>query len=149
MKSPDSPTPLVCRMLVRLAVADGVDPPVMVDLRYDTADPYAVSMTFHLWADDAVRWVFSRDLLLNGQEGLTGAGDVQVWPSPHSGASRVCIALRPCPHAEAVVVMASARVVGAFLRRTLAVVPAGTEQHHLDLDGAVRRLLNGRGDPRR
>lgn len=149
MQCPDRLTPVVCRILVRLAVEEGVDRPVMADLRYDSANPYAVSMTFHVGADQTVRWLFGRDLLLHGQHALTGIGDVQVWPSRPFGTSQVCIALRPCPHDDAVVVTASARTLGAFVRRTLAVVPAGTEARHLDLDGAVQQLLNGPGEPHR
>ncbi|MER5428398.1 SsgA family sporulation/cell division regulator [Streptomyces sp. NPDC002588] len=136
-------------MLVRLVVAEGVDRPVMVDLSYDSADPYAVSLTFHLCADETVRWVFGRDLLLNGQQGLTGVGDIQVWPTRHPWVSRVCVALRPYWDREAVVVTASARTLDAFLRRTLAVVPVGTEERHLDMDRIVHQLLGSPGEPYR
>lgn len=149
MRKPDSLTPVTCRLLVRLFVAEGVDRPVVADLWYDSADPYAVSLTFHLCADDTVRWVFGRDLLLNGQQGLTGFGDIQVWPSRHAWVNKVCIALRPYWNREAVVVTASARALDAFLRRTLAVVPAGTEDRHLDMDGIVHQLLGSPGEPSR
>lgn len=146
MREPDSCTPVVCRMLVRLVVAEGVDRPVMLDLSYGRADPYAVSLTFHMCADTTVRWVVGRDLLLDGLVKLTGVGDVQVWPCRDPGADRVHIALCPCPKQEAVVVTASARALGSFLQRTLAVVPPGTEECHLDMDGAVHQLLSGPGE---
>ncbi|MFF7160746.1 SsgA family sporulation/cell division regulator [Streptomyces sp. NPDC008086] len=149
MSQPDILTVVACRMLVRLIVAEGVDRPVMLDLFYDSTDPYAVSLTFHMHTDDSVRWVLGRDLLLNGQQELTGVGDVQVWPSRSSPAGKVCVALRPCAEREAVVVTASARALNAFLRRTLTVVPAGTEERHLDVDGTVRRLLGDPGEPHR
>ncbi|MFF3378416.1 SsgA family sporulation/cell division regulator [Streptomyces sp. NPDC002680] len=149
MREHDSLTLVVSRILVRLVVAQGVDRPVMVDLCYKCTDPYAVSLTFHVSADDTVRWVFGRDLLLNGQHGLTGAGDVQVWPSRCSWVKKTCIALRQSPNRDAVVVAASARTLDAFLLRTLEVVPAGTEDRHLDLDGTVHQLLGGPGEPRR
>jgi hypothetical protein len=133
-------------MLVRLVVAEGVDRPVMLDLSYDRADPYAVSLTFHMHADTTVRWVVGRDLLLDGLVKLTGVGDVQVWPCRDPGADQVHIALCPCPKKEAVVVTASARALGGFLQRTLAVVPPGTEECHLDMDGAVHQLLSGPGE---
>jgi hypothetical protein len=146
MREPDSCTPVVYRTLVRLVVSEGVDRPVMLDLSYDRADPYAVSLTFHLCTDATVRWVVGRDLLLDGLEKLAGLGDVQVWPCRDPGADRVHIALCPCPKREAVVVTAPARALGAFLRRTLAVVPAGSEECHLDMDGAVHQLLGGPGE---
>ncbi|MFC4502746.1 MULTISPECIES: SsgA family sporulation/cell division regulator [Streptomyces] len=149
MSKRDSLTLVVSRMLVRLAVADGVDRPVVLDLCYDSADPYAVSLTFHIHTDDTVQWVLGRDLLLDGQHGLAGVGDAQVWPSRRSWAGKVCIALRPYPKRKAVVVTASARALEAFLLRTLAVVPAGTEERHLNMDGTVRQLLGGPGEPHR
>ncbi|MFJ9902422.1 SsgA family sporulation/cell division regulator [Streptomyces sp. NPDC101152] len=133
-------------MLVRLVVAEGADRHVMLDLSYDRADPFAVSLMFHMCTDTTVRWVVGRDLLLDGLERLSGVGDVQVWPCRRPGADQVHIALCPCPKEEAVVVTTSARALEAFLRRTLAVVPTGTEQCHLDMDGAVHQLLSGPGE---
>ncbi|MFI5801012.1 SsgA family sporulation/cell division regulator [Streptomyces sp. NPDC051677] len=149
MREPESCTPVVCRMIVRLVVAEGVDRPVMLDLSYDRADPYAVSLTFHMCTDTTVRWVVGCDLLLDGLEKLAGLGDVQVWPCRDPGADRVHIALCPWPKQKAVVVTVSARTLGAFLRRTLAMVPAGSEECHLDLDGADHQLLSGPGESRR
>lgn len=149
MREPDSRTPVVCRIMVRLVVAEGVDRPVLLDLSYDRADPYAVSLKFHMCTDATVRWVVGRDLLLDGLERLAGLGDVQVWPCRDPVADRVHIALCPWPKEKAVVVTVSARVLGAFLRRTLALVPSGGEECHLDMDGAVHQLLGGPGESRR
>ncbi|MFF0013198.1 SsgA family sporulation/cell division regulator [Streptomyces sp. NPDC005374] len=146
MRETDSCTPVVCRMLVRLIVAEGVDRPVMLDLSYDRADPYAVSLTFHMYTDTTVRWVVGRELLLDGLEKLTGVGDVQIWPCRDPRSDRVHIALCPCPEERAVVVTAPARALGSFLRRTFALVPPGTEECHLDMDGAVHQLLGGPGE---
>ncbi|KKD04193.1 SsgA family sporulation/cell division regulator [Streptomyces sp. WM6386] len=146
MREPDSCTQVAYRMLVRLVVAEGVDRPVLLDLSYDSADPYAVSLTFHMCTDTTVRWVVGRELLLDGLEKLTGVGDVQVWPCRDPAADKVHIALCPCPKQEAVVVTAPAQTLGAFLRRTLAVVPTGSEDRHLDMDGAVHQLLSGPGE---
>lgn len=146
MREPDSLTLVMCRMRVRLVVAEGVDRPVMLDLSYDRADPYAVSLTFHMCTDATVRWVVGRELLLDGLEKLVGVGDIQVWPSRHPWAGKVHIALCPCPRREAVVVTVPARALEAFLRRTLAIVPAGTEECHLDVDAAVHQLLNDPGE---
>ncbi|MEU1184138.1 SsgA family sporulation/cell division regulator [Streptomyces sp. NPDC005820] len=146
MREPESATPVMYRMLVRLVVAEGVDRPVMLDLSYDRADPYAISLTFHMCTDTTVRWMVGRELLLEGLEKLTGVGDVQVWPCRAPRADRVHIALCPCPKQKAVVVTAPARALETFLRRTLAVVPSGSEECHLDMDGAVHQLLGGPGE---
>lgn len=132
-----------------MVLAEDVVLPMTLDLRYDIADPYAVSMTFHLCTDDTVRWVVGRDLLLAGQHRLTGAGDVQVWPSDRSGAGEVHIALAPYSRREAVTVTAPAQGLDTFLRQTLELVPVGTEECHLDMDGTVHRLMSGSGRPRR
>ncbi|WP_460070506.1 SsgA family sporulation/cell division regulator [Streptomyces sp. YKOK-I1] len=146
MREPDSCSPVVCRMLVRLVVAEGVDRPMVLDLSYDRTDPYAVSLTFHRCTDATVRWVVGRDLLLDGLERLTGVGDVRIWPCRSPEADRVHIALCPWPKQEAVVVTASARALGSFLRHTFAVVPTGAEERHLDVDGAVHHLLGNPGE---
>ncbi|MFE7276804.1 SsgA family sporulation/cell division regulator [Streptomyces sp. NPDC057623] len=147
MENLDDLTSVVCRILVHLLVEDGVDQPVIVDLRYTSADPYAVVMTFHPSPDARVRWVIGRDLLLGGRNRLVGVGDVQIWPSQHASLGKVCIGLRPRGNKEAVVVVASGRSLDAFLRRTLVVVPVGTEERHLDMDGTVQQLLSGPDKP--
>ncbi|MER6126655.1 SsgA family sporulation/cell division regulator [Streptomyces sp. NPDC001795] len=129
-------------MLVRLLAEEDVDRPVVADLIYDSADPYAVCMTFQLCQEASVQWVIGRDLLLDGQRELTGLGDVQVWPSQDRGVHRVCIALRPFPEGEPAVLAVSARALEGFLRRTLDVVPLGTEGRHLDLDSIADHLLD-------
>ena len=39
---------------------------IPVELRYDTCDPYAVRLTFHLPGDAPVTWAFGRELLVDG-----------------------------------------------------------------------------------
>ncbi|MEU6251439.1 SsgA family sporulation/cell division regulator [Streptomyces sp. NPDC047043] len=149
MKRPDNSAPVVCRILVRFVLADESAHPVPVDLTYDPSDPYAVSMAFHVGAELVVQWVFARDLLLDGQHRLAGAGDVQVWPSMHSTVNEVCVGLRPCGEGEPVVLAASAHALDAFLRQTLDEVPAGTESEHMRLDDLADHLLDRPDEPHR
>lgn len=138
-------TSVVCRMLVRLVGTDEVDLPLPTDLRYDIADPYAVCMTFYLGPQATTQWVLGRDLLMSGQQRLTGLGDVRAWPSRRLGVSKVCISIGPLE--EAVVLEARALALDAFLRRTLDLVPLGTEHRHLDMDDIADRLLSAPGEP--
>lgn len=39
---------------------------IPVELRYETSDPYAVRLTFHLPGDAPVTWAFGRELLVDG-----------------------------------------------------------------------------------
>ncbi|MFH9826449.1 SsgA family sporulation/cell division regulator [Streptomyces bobili] len=141
----DNVTPMVCRMLVCLLGADEMDVPLPVDLRYDIADPYAVYMTFHLGPHETRQWVMGRDLLMSGQQQLTGLGDVRAWPSRRRGVSTMCISIG-APE-EAVVLEARALTLDAFLRRTLDLVPRGTEHQYLNLDDIANRLLSAPDEP--
>ena len=49
--------------------------------RYDPERPYEVLLTFHLGRADEADWVFSRELLRDGLRGLSGQGDVKLWPA--------------------------------------------------------------------
>ena len=48
-------------------------------LFYSRQDPYAVRIAFHVGLEEPVEWIFARDLL---SRGIQGIGDVQVRPSP-------------------------------------------------------------------
>ncbi|POX51555.1 SsgA family sporulation/cell division regulator [Streptomyces sp. Ru72] len=101
-------------------------------------DPYAVRITFRA-GPDALDWVFARSLLIGGLTEPTGGGDVEVRPSRRHGVATVQIALQgPGAH---VVLEAPARFIAAFVRRTCAGVPPGTEHHHIGLDHLARQFL--------
>ncbi len=53
---------------------------IPVELRYETCDPYAVRLTFHLPGDAPVTWAFGRELLIDGVGRPCGDGDVQIAP---------------------------------------------------------------------
>jgi len=117
----------------------GCTSPVQAELRYDAADPFAICGDFCL-DGHVVRWVFARALLRTGLYEPTGAGDVRVRPSlDHAGRAVVLIELSS-PDGSAAM-RAPANEVAWFLRRTEGVVPNGCESAHVDLDGALDRLL--------
>lgn len=106
---------------------------------YVRSDPYAVTITFRSAAGD-LPWSFARDLLVAGVGAPAGIGDVHVWPSV-SDQGRAVLTLELASPDGRLLARARADEVHRFLTRTLALVPAGTESDHLDLDGLVARLL--------
>jgi hypothetical protein len=129
------------RLVLELVGPDGTTP-MVAELRYDPADPYAVEMAF-LKGSVEVVWVFARDLLMRGLSEPVGEGDVQVFPSiDDDGRAVVEIALR-APTGEALV-EGRVRDVLEFLAQTLRVVWPGTERdHHGATDAAIAAILVG------
>jgi hypothetical protein len=85
---------------------------------------------------DAIEWVFARDLLTDGLHTPTGDGDVHVWPF---GPGDLMIELRS--RASTALVITPQAAVRMFLCHAYAIVPAGSEPGHLDLDNALARLV--------
>lgn len=74
---------------------------IPVELRYETCDPYAVRLTFHLPGDAPVTWAFGRELLIDGVGRPCGEGDVHIAPADAEVLGEVLIRLqvgatRPC-----------------------------------------------------
>ncbi|MDX3242593.1 SsgA family sporulation/cell division regulator [Streptomyces sp. ME18-1-4] len=122
-------------------VAD--EPPVSLpaELRYDSADPYAVCLSLGGTSTGTVDWVFARSLLSEGLRRPAGAGDVLVTPPHHCHRHSVRIVLRS-RGGIAVLDIATTSVV-AFLKRTDMLVRPGTEGLHIDLDRVVAELMAG------
>lgn len=68
-------------LTLRIALGRDKVGTVPTRFRYEPARPYEVLVTFHLGRPDEVDWVFSRELLRDGLIGLTGQGDVRLWPA--------------------------------------------------------------------
>jgi hypothetical protein len=128
---------------IRLVVPGSASLPVMADVSYDAADPYAVHVGFHTGEQEVVDWVFARQLLTDGVTHPVGEGDVQVWPSHSAGRPVVCLALSS-PSGRALFEIPLAELV-EFLTRTYATVPTGSESDFVDVDAALGLLLGGEG----
>lgn len=129
---------------LRLVVPGAAALPVRAVLRYDVADPYAVSVAFHTGpaeraGGEVVEWTFARQLLTDGVAGPVGEGDVQAWPSTSAGASVVCLALSS-PSGKALFELPLPELV-EFLGRTYAAVPTGQEGGYVDVDAELALLL--------
>lgn len=133
------PLSAVTRSLELRLVVSGVDAvPVLAELCYEPADPYAVHATF--WLDgEPTTWVFGRDLLADGLVTPSGEGDVGVWPSQSAGRPVVCLSLSsPSGHG---LLEADLDDVAGFVGDMYAAVPSGEESRHLPLDAAIDWLL--------
>lgn len=133
---PDSVT---AEIELRLIVPGSPSLPVVADVTYDHADPYAVRVAFHTGGADVVEWTFARGLLTDGVTHPVGEGDVQVWPSHSNGRPVVCISLSS-PSGRAMFEAPLTPLV-EFLTRTYAVVPTGSESDHVDVDAELALLL--------
>lgn len=126
-----------------LSYDDGLALPLEAELRYDIADPIAVTALLYAGGDEPVRWVFARDLLESGLDQRTGVGDVVVWPA-HEVADRATVHIQlTSPHGAAVLA-APADEVETFLAATWRLVGPGDEDRHLDIDRAIDALLGDR-----
>ncbi|MFF0430833.1 SsgA family sporulation/cell division regulator [Streptomyces sp. NPDC004327] len=94
---------------------------------YDSRDPFALSIAFHLLDEDPVVWRVDREMILAGSLGPTGDGEVRIRPTPDGG-----LLLRLGPAARCAVVRCEQEAVGLFVRETFALVPRGTEERHID-----------------
>lgn len=118
--------------------------PVEAQLGYDPADPYAVTLTFHIRSseEDAyeVVWTLGRELLRHGLTHPAGEGDVAVWPDMDSE-GRPNVVLEFFPGSDALSARAQAHDIQQFLIRSYAAVPAGAESRHLDIDQVISQLI--------
>ncbi|MGW1895385.1 SsgA family sporulation/cell division regulator [Streptomyces sp. NPDC002004] len=114
-------------------------PTIPATLHYDRLDPFAVRMTFPAPATlegVEVCWTFARDLLSAGLEAPAGDGDVRVRPY---GYERTVLEF----HAQEGTAVVHVRTgeLRRFLEAAAAIVPAGHEHLHLDLDRDLADLM--------
>ena len=143
---PARPSTVSTELQLRLVVPGASSLPVRAGVRYDVADPYAVSVAFHTGGSDGsggevVEWTFARQLLTDGVAGPVGEGDVQVWPATGSSPSAqvVCLSLSS-PSGRALFEVPLPELV-EFLGQTYEAVPTGSESDHVDVDAELALLL--------
>lgn len=133
------PITVTAEIELRLVVPGSASLPVLADLRYEIADPYAVHVAFHTGTSDTVEWTFARQLLTDGVTRPVGDGDVQVWPAP--AAARPCVNLSlSSPSGRALFEVPLGDLVG-FLSQTYNAVATGSEGDYVDLDAELALLL--------
>jgi Streptomyces sporulation and cell division protein, SsgA len=130
-------------VLMSFLVSEELSFRIPVELRYESTDPYAVRMTFHLPGDAPVTWAFGRELLLDGINGPSGEGDVHIAPTEPEGLSDVRIRLQV--GADRALFRVGAAPLVAFLDRTDKLVPLGQEctlgDFEDNLEAALGRIL--------
>src|SRR6267154_535695 len=137
----DSGTTVSAELGLMLVVPQQATVPLVASLLYSGDDPYAVRMAFHVGTDEPVEWIFARDLLGAGMTGLTGEGDVQVWPAADADADEpVLNIVLSSPFGQAHF-EAPQTAMAEFLHRTYDLFPAGHEGDHLDIGGELDSLL--------
>src|SRR5690606_10832257 len=123
--------------------SDDVSFRIPVELRYDSCDPYAVRLTFHLPGDAPVTWAFGRELLVDGVVRPCGEGDVRVAPVEPDALGEVLVRLQV--GSDQALFRSSTAPLVAFLDRTDKLVPLGQEGAVGDfaahLDDALGRIL--------
>ena len=126
---------------VRLELIDptGAATPIEAELRYDAADPFAVTTVF-MTGHSEVRWTFGRDLLSEGLYEPTGDGDVHVWPCLDSNGHAVVIIELCSPDGEALV-QARTGDMRAFVDRMNKAVKPGSESDLMDVDAAIASIF--------
>jgi hypothetical protein len=122
-------------------VVPGADVIVDAVLRYDANDPYAVHVTFRTGPGDdgRIEWLFARHLLGAGLVGVTGDGDVRIWPAADYADGPVYLELSS-PSGQALFEAPRGKLV-EFLFRTYELVPPGQESEYLDIDAELELLL--------
>lgn len=137
----DSGTTVSAELGFLLVVPRQASVPVTASLFYTGDDPYAVRMAFHAGTDEAVEWIFARDLLTAGLTEPAGAGDVRTWPAPsRDGDEPVLNIALSSPFGQAHF-EAPATAMAEFLRRTYDAIPAGREGEFFDIGAELDSLL--------
>lgn len=113
--------------------------PVLVSLRYEVGEPYAVFLDIQADAGGPITWFFARDLLLAGLHQRSGRGDVAVNPGDGHSSEYVFISLMGVD--AAAVLRVRAADIRCFLQQAELVVPAGAEEEYFDVDALIHRLL--------
>lgn len=112
------------------------------ELRYDPADPFAVSLAIGVECGEPVVWTFARDLLSAGVSAPTGEGDITVEPDPAAALDNDTRMLRITLATDCLATMlASSDRVVEFLVETYAIVPTGSELDRVDFDSEIAALL--------
>ncbi|MFD0366729.1 SsgA family sporulation/cell division regulator [Streptomyces sp. NPDC059071] len=94
---------------------------------YDSRDPHALTIAFHLLGEDPVVWRVDREMILTGSLRPTGDGEIRLRPDPDGG-----LLLRLGPTGQRAVVRCEREALGRFVRDTFVLVPQGTEERHID-----------------
>jgi len=126
--------------MMSFLVSEEISFRIPVELGYETRDPYAVRLTFHLPGDAPVTWTFGRELLIDGMGGACGDGDVRIAPAEYDTVGDVLIRLQV--GADQALFRYGAAPLITFLDRTDKLVPLGQERSLADFDAHLDEALD-------
>ncbi len=137
-RRPPDANPFESKLSAFLVQPDGTRAPLPAALRFDRADPFAVSLRLRTSTVQTVTWTFARQLLIDGARRPTGVGAVEVRPAFHDGTRLLVLSLKSASrHTE---VQLRHEQVAAFINGTLAAVPSGAEGDHVDWNAELDRF---------
>ncbi|WP_101377393.1 SsgA family sporulation/cell division regulator [Saccharopolyspora spinosa] len=130
---------VLATMIFNLVAPAGVIAPVGVELRYDSRNPYEISMKLNVGTDGQVDWVIARDLLADGLIAEAGEGDVRI--GPRRGFPGLVVIEMSSPSGQASFEV-NADQLADFLNDTYDVVEPGDEHRWMNVDEVLSQLLS-------
>jgi len=127
-------------VMMNFLVSDELSFRIPVELRYETSDPFAVRLTFHLPRDAPVTWASGRERLIDGVGRPCGDGDGRVSPADPDMLGEVLIRLQV--GRDQALFRSGAAPLVAFLDRTDKLVPLGQEGALADFDAHLEEALD-------
>ena len=136
------PARTITMPLLMLVVTGGGEAELDAELRYDPADPFAVSLAIGLECGEPVIWTFARDLLSAGISQPSGEGDITIEPDFASDLDSDERLTRVTLATDCLATMLTpTNNVVEFLVETFTVVPTGSELDRIDWDAEISALL--------
>jgi hypothetical protein len=130
---------LSCSLPIGQVVGNGERVPLTGLLRFDPADPIAITLVIRVTTGQTVEWTFARNLLAADTDQPVGVGEVRVRPSQH-GQRRVLAMTLTGPDGRTELELPSRRV-DVFVRQTYLAVPAEREADLIDWSSEFASLL--------
>jgi len=135
--------PRTITMPLPMLVATGAgEAELDAELRYDPADPFAVSLAIGTECGEPVIWTFARDLLSAGIAAPSGEGDITIEPDFASDldSDERMLRITLATDCLATMLTPTSKVV-EFLVETFTIVPTGSELDRIDWDAEISSLL--------
>ncbi|MEV0451858.1 SsgA family sporulation/cell division regulator [Streptomyces sp. NPDC050600] len=121
-----SPRTLKRPMPMELLTPDAAIP-VDTTVGYASRDPHALSIAFHLPGASPLVWWLDREMVLTGSHTPTGGGEVHLRSTPGGD-----FLIRLGNPGDCATVRCDQDALTRFVHETFALVPRGTEEHHID-----------------
>jgi hypothetical protein len=135
------PQMLILPTTLHLLDDEGPGVSVPAELRYDSADPYAIQLAFGS-PEHPNAWILGRELLAAGLVEPAGDGDIHVWPGVGEDGQSI-LYFELTSDEEETILGACPADVRNFLAMSWKIVAAGNETEHCDIDAFLAAVLAG------